>query len=489
MRAEAGGDRQRQARGDGRQRERPSAERRPDRGRGGACQADRDDHHLAQRNQRQVAEGRHRCDLGEDVRAKRRGGGGRGDRRRAESPEPAEAAPPDRVPARRAGAEPSRAERNPRHRGHGELQRDVEDLQRSRDEQDERGAGNRRARRRRAPDQQRPHPQRQHQRRALGGHRLAGQQGEERDRRERGGGRDRARVDVERKPWHARRDAAHQEEKERRHRRQMQPRDREDVGGAGGAKSLLDLGRDAAPIAEDRGLEEGAGFALDRAIDRSAQRPPGQVGGAAGPVARRLGQPPNGACGRHARKRLDPDRPQRQRRIRQAWVARPPQGPQLCPAGDGLAGAEVGPAVRDRQRQGATGRRAIERGERDDEARPARGLLGTVDDDRLDCLRIVRFDGRGERGGERRHPRRAPPQQAPQGQEQKRPGEPSAPSVRPATARARSAAAAVTRQPAVPLAASASPMAKATAQETRRTRGLRFFGALVARLGNGRRVS
>ena len=63
----------------------------------------------------------------------------------------------------------------------------------------------------------------------------------------------------------------------------------------------------------------------------------------------------------------------------------------------------------------------------DDEARPVRGLLGSVDDDRLDRPRLVGFDGCGERGSERRHPGRPLSQHASQGEEQERPGERSAP--------------------------------------------------------------
>ncbi len=70
----------------------------------------------------------------------------------------------------------------------------------------------------------------------------------------------------------------------------------------------------------------------------------------------------NGSRGRHAGERVDPDRAQRQRRIGQAGVARPPERPQLRPAGDRLAGPEVGPAVRDRQRQRPARWRAVERG-------------------------------------------------------------------------------------------------------------------------------
>ena len=144
VRAEACGDRQRQARGQGRQRERPPAEGRPDCGGRGACQADRDDDHLASGTSARLPRGA----IGA-ISAKTCAPSGAVATVAASVAAPKRRATAGNVPDGSSGARrkrAGRAERDPRDRGHRQLQRDIEDLERSGDEEDQRGAGDRGAR-------------------------------------------------------------------------------------------------------------------------------------------------------------------------------------------------------------------------------------------------------------------------------------------------------------------------------------------------------
>ena len=168
----------------------------------------------------------------------------------------ASSAPGDAGRRRAARPDAARAQRDADDRRERKLQRHVVELQRVRGQQHQRGRGDRRPGRRPPADQVGAHADRQHQRRPQGRDRLAGHQREERDAGQGDGGGDRARVDVEGQARNARRRRADEDEQQRRHGRQMQPRDRQHVGRAGDAESLLDVGVDAAAVAEHGGLEE-----------------------------------------------------------------------------------------------------------------------------------------------------------------------------------------------------------------------------------------
>ena len=198
------------------------------------------------------------------------------------------------------------------------------------------------------------------------------------------------------------------EEQQRRHGRQVQPGDRQHVRRAGDAEAFLDVGADAAPIAEHGGLEERrrvAGAARDRS--RRAAR--------GGRGRRSAGGRRRSARRRAFDRRRRQGRPPARRYRRRAAPAAGSGSPGLrVPRSScrrarqaiALARAEVGPARRDGQRQrsvrgmprsrvSATTRRApapVSSGPRSTVASIRKWLVG--------CER--RVQGRIEQGGRAR---------------------------------------------------------------------------------------
>ena len=453
--AESARDRQRPLRREARGGQGQLAQRRPQRTGGRAREAHGHHRQFDDRNQGQVAERRQRRDLAEVVGHQRRGRRRGSDRRRHEAPQPRERAPRvARLDSHRARADTACAQRDADDGRERQLQRRIGQLQRTAGQQHQRRCRDGRRRRRAPTDQVRAHADRQHESRPQRRDRLAGHQREQRDRGQRHRGRHSARIDVERQPRHARRRRSDDEEQQRRDGRQVQPRHRQDVRRARDAEAFLDVGADAAPIAQHGGLEERRRVAAHLAIDRGAQRAPDEEGDPPGTGAGRLGEARDRAGVGDARQRIDAGRAHRQRRIGKAWVAGAVQLVEARPEGDPLAGPEIGPAVDDGQRQRARRRRARDPRQRDDQACTRARALRPARDRPLDLLGVVALrtppparDPPGPAAG-RAFPAARPPRRTRRGRRPPPDGRARARSPPPRSARTRRPSASRARQPA-----------------------------------------